>query len=122
MCSLNCDQLKSPNSSKNYSEIIQEIFMSRETIKLKIMEEKPQKLALNEKLTILNKSPNEILHDQLLKSGKLSISWVMRKLKCDEQSAREYIIQVTRHECEDWDFLEIDMFDLEWECCLCFRR
>jgi len=27
-----------------------------------------------------------------------------------------------RHECPDWDFLEITIDDLEWECCTCKRE
>jgi hypothetical protein len=46
-----------------------------------------EKLALNEELV-------KIAHDGVLKFGKVSISYLMRKLKCSASKAKEIMVEL----------------------------
>lgn len=70
-----------------------------------------EKLALDDEI-------KKVIREGVLKFGKISETYLMRKLKCDREKAKN-IIQSTKHQCLDWDLLEIDCTMKEFECCLC---
>jgi hypothetical protein len=56
-----------------------------------IMTIKQEKLALRKKIAGLKPEDYKFLNDQVLKTGIISISYMMRKLKCTESKAKEMI-------------------------------
>lgn len=83
---------------------------------------KNEKLALKEKFDKKDENLKKLILDQLLISNKISSAWLVRKAKCTFDHAREMIISVTTHSCYEWDGMEINALDLEFQtCCLCFR-
>jgi hypothetical protein len=92
---------------KSHTEILEEII--RQTLREKFGRE-PTK-ANQEKDLILG---------ALLKTGKISIAYIMRKFNCTLEDARKKIHEATKHKCSLWDNEEISYFDPEFEVCNCF--
>lgn len=70
-----------------------------------------EKLALDDEI-------KKIIREGVLKYSKISETYLMKKLKCEKKKAAK-IIEATKHECVEWDFLEIDASMIEFECCNC---
>lgn len=74
---------------------------------------------MNDENLAINPKVNKVLQEGVLKYGKVSDVYLMKKLKINRIKA-EAIILNTKHECVEWDFLEIDCSMIEFQCCKCF--
>ena|SRR5271170_1808934 len=98
---------------KTYNDILEEIF--RDALKERLGR------FLSEQ-EILYHREKDLIIGWLLKTGKISLSYVMRKFQCTCEEATKKISEATKHECPLCSRKEINYFDAEFEVCKCFGQ
>jgi hypothetical protein len=93
---------------KTYNQILEEIF--RDSLKERL----GKNLAADDKV-------KDLIRGVLLKTGKISVPYVMRRFQCTAEESHMKIAESTKHQCREWDGLEIDYFSPEFEFCKCFH-
>ena len=96
---------------RTYKQIFEEIF--RDALK-----ERHGKFLADDE--VRECKAKDLIIELLLKTGKISVPYIMRKLKYTPEEVRAKIIEATKHECCEWDGMEIHFFSPEFLSCKCF--